>query len=158
MANFVDVISRVFRPYRRTILIVALLILFVVVGTYGINRYYTTPKKSSEFKDVANANRRNPEIEIYLFWTDWCPHCKKAKPDWMAFQQEYNGKVINNYQIKCTDVDCSNDKDAQVQNMLAQYKVNSYPTVIALKNSEPVGFDAKISKSSLDQFIQSLTG
>jgi thiol-disulfide isomerase/thioredoxin len=157
MAGFIEVITRIFRPYKRYVLIISLVILFIIIGVYGYNHFYSVPQKNSEFKDVANANRRSTEIEIYLFWTDWCPHCKKAKPDWVAFQQEYNGKTINKYDIKCTDVDCSNDQDAKVQNMLGQYKVSSYPTVIAIKNSQMVGFDAKISKSSLDQFVESLT-
>jgi thiol-disulfide isomerase/thioredoxin len=157
MAGFVEVITRAFRPYKRSILIISLLILFIIVAIYGFRHFYLKSKKNGDFKNVANANRRDPEIEIYLFWTDWCPHCKKAKPDWVAFQQEYNGQSINNFAIKCTDVDCSDDKDAKVKNLLSQYKVKSYPTIVALKNSEPVEFDAKISKSSLDQFVQSLT-
>jgi thiol-disulfide isomerase/thioredoxin len=133
------------------------LIIFIIVGIYGYNKFYSVPKKSSDYSNVANANRRNPEIEIYLFWADWCPHCKKAKPDWVAFQQQYNGQIVNGYEIKCTDVDCSSDQNAQVQTLLSQYKINSYPTVIGIKDSNQIGFDAKITKSSLDQFIQSLT-
>jgi len=156
MAGVIEVITKVFRPYKRTILILSLILLFIIVGLYGYKWFYSASLKNKDFKDVANANRRQPEIEIYLFWADWCPHCKKAKPDWVAFQNEYNGKVVNNYTIKCTDIDCSKDDDAQVQTMLSKFKVNSYPTVIALKDSQPVAFDAKITKSSLDQFVQSL--
>jgi hypothetical protein len=54
-------------------------------------------------------------------------------------------------------VDCSSDQNAQVQILLSQYKVNSYPTIVGIKDSQQVGFDAKITKSSLDQFIESLT-
>ena len=157
MAGFVETIGRIFRPYKKGILILFIFIIFIIVGYFAYQRFYILPKRGKEFKDVANANRRNEEIEVYLFWADWCPHCKRAKPDWVAFQQEYNGQVVNGYDIKCVDVDCSDDKDAQVQNLLGQFKVNSYPTVIAIKNTETVGFDAKISKSSLDQFIDSLT-
>jgi thiol-disulfide isomerase/thioredoxin len=157
MAGFVEVVTRMFRPYKRHILIVSLVLLFIVLSIYAFHHYYRVPQKSKDFKNVANANRRNPEIEIYLFWTDWCPHCKKAKPDWVAFQQEFNGQTVNGYQIKCVDVDCSNDQDPSVQNMLAQYKVASYPTIVGIKDSQPVEFDAKISKSSLNQFVESLT-
>jgi thiol-disulfide isomerase/thioredoxin len=157
MSNFLDVVSRIFRPYKRYALIISLIVLFLVVAIYGFNRFYSHPLKTKDFKDVANANRRDPNIEIYLFWAEWCPHCKKAKPDWVAFQQEYNGKNVNGYTIKCVDVDCSDDTKAEVQNMLAQYKVSSYPTVVGVKNADSVDFDAKITKSSLDKFVESLT-
>jgi len=157
MAGFIEVITRIFRPYKRYILIISILIIFIIIGVYGYKQYYSVPKKSSDYRNVANANRRNPEIEIYMFWADWCPHCKKAKSDWVAFQQQYNGQIVNGYEIKCTDVDCSSDQNAQVQILLSQYKVNSYPTIVGIKDSQQVGFDAKITKSSLDQFIESLT-
>jgi thiol-disulfide isomerase/thioredoxin len=159
MAGFVEVVTKFFRPYKRIILVIFILIIFIIVGVYGYRRFYSVPEKTRDFKDVANANRRNPQIQIYLFWADWCPHCKKAKPEWVAFSQEYNGKIVNNYEIQTTDIDCSdpNGQDPQVQNMLAEYRVNSYPTIIALKDSQVVGFDAKITKSSLDQFVESLT-
>jgi thiol-disulfide isomerase/thioredoxin len=156
MAGFVEVVSRMFRPYKNYIIFISMLIVFLAVGVYGFKRYYSTPNKTKEYKDVANANRRNPEIEVMLFWADWCAYCKKAKPDWVAFKQEFDGQIINGYQIKCTDVDCSNDKDADIQSIMSKYKVKSYPTVVGLKNSEQVEFDAKISKSSLEQFIRSL--
>lgn len=159
MAGFVEVVTKFFRPYKRIILVIFILIIFIIVGVYGYRRFYSVPEKTRDFKDVANANRRNPQIQIYLFWADWCPHCKKAKPEWVAFSQEYDGKIVNNYEIQTTDIDCSdpNGQDPQVQNMLAEYRVNSYPTIIALKDSQVVGFDAKITKSSLDQFVESLT-
>jgi len=159
MAGFVEVVTKFFRPYKLIILVIFILIIFIIVGVYGYRSFYSVPEKTRDFKDVANANRRNPQIQIYLFWADWCPHCKKAKPEWVAFSQEYNGKIVNNYEIQTTDIDCSdpNGQDPQVQNMLAEYRVNSYPTIIALKDSQVVGFDAKITKSSLDQFVESLT-
>jgi thiol-disulfide isomerase/thioredoxin len=159
MAGFVEVVTKFFRPYKRIILVIFILIIFIIVGVYGYRSFYSVPEKTRDFKDVANADRRNPQIQIYLFWADWCPHCKKAKPEWVAFSQEYNGKIVNNYEIQTTDIDCSdpNGQDPQVQNMLAEYRVNSYPTIIALKDSQVVGFDAKITKSSLDQFVESLT-
>ena len=34
--------------------------------------------------------------EVYFFHTNWCPHCKKAKPVWNNVKEEYDQKVINN--------------------------------------------------------------
>jgi thiol-disulfide isomerase/thioredoxin len=110
----------------------------------------------NHYRDVANTPNREEEIEIYMFSVDWCAHCKKAKPDWIAFQNQYNGTVVKGFTIKCVTIDCTNDSDESTQQYIMKYGITSYPTVIALRNNEKVDFDAKITKSSLDQFLQSL--
>jgi thiol-disulfide isomerase/thioredoxin len=154
MAGFIEVISRIVRPYKTRIIIFFLLLIFVVAGIWGWRKFV----KFNPFGDVANAERRNPEIIVYLFYADWCTHCKKAKPEWAAFKQEHSGTVVNGYQITCKDFECSDENNVEVQNLMAQYKVSSFPTIIMLKNDQEVTYDAKVNKANLEQFVNTLTG
>ena len=154
MSNFYSVLGRLIRPYKNILIALFIIVFFVVIGMYAYNKYYKPLK--NRYRDVANTPNREEEIEIYLFSADWCPHCKKAKPDWTAFQNQYNGTTVKGFAIKCVNIDCSDESNEKSKKYILEYNVTSYPTIIALRNSERVDFDAKITKSSLDQFLNSL--
>ena len=153
MAGVVEVVKRVFRPYQYTILLIVMFVLFLLVGIYGYNQYFK--KKQTVFKDVANANRRNVEIIVYLFHVDWCPHCKTALPEWGSFKQQYDNKEINGYKVKCVDVDCT-EEDSKVANYLNKYNVESFPTVKMVKNNDTITFDAKVTSKNLEHFVETV--
>ena len=160
MANLVTYLSEKFRPYRFYITLVVLIIIFLSVSW---NLYSQFSKKvlnaesSSKYSDVANNGSRQNEIEVYIFRADWCPHCKKSLPEWQAFSSSYGNTNVNGYLIKCIDQDCTNDKDPKVTSIMDAYKVKSFPTVIAIKDSKRYDFDSKVTKTNLDQFIQFVT-
>lgn len=65
---------------------------------------------------------------------------------------------MNGNQIICRDIDCtddSNDPNDKISALISQYKVESFPTIIMLVGENRIDFDAKITKSSLDQFVKS---
>jgi thiol-disulfide isomerase/thioredoxin len=153
MANLIDVVTKLIRPYYYRIITVVLIILFIVVGYYGYNTIVN--KEKNKFKDVANENRRNKEAPVYFFHVDWCPHCKKALPEWKKFASTYDGKEINGYLIKCYDVDCTNET-SDVTVFINKYKIESYPTVKLIRDDNTIDFDSRITSSSLDQFVNTM--
>ena len=116
-------------------------------------------QKNKRFNDVANKGNRNNEIEIMMFHVNWCPHCKKALPDWQAFCDQYNNQIVNDYTIRCNrnGNNCTDEKDSKVIDMVSTYKIDSYPTIVLMKGDQRFDFDAKITKNSLDQFLQTAT-
>jgi len=92
------------------------------------------------------------ECEILLFSTTWCPHCKSAKPIWEEVKQEYANKSVNGYTIVFTEVDCTNESP-DVTKMMDRYKIEGYPTIKLIKDGQVIEFDAKVTKSNLEQFI-----
>ena len=129
-------------------------VIFAYAGYYAYNEYYVKPNHNKLFGDVANANRRNPVI-IYFFHVDWCPHCKKAQPEWDKFANEYNNKELNGYIIKCQDIDCTQET-SDVTRAINQYKIESYPTVKMVKDEKTIEFDARINQNTLDQFVNTM--
>jgi thiol-disulfide isomerase/thioredoxin len=96
MSTFIEVVKRFIKPYTTIIIGVIVLIIFIVVGTYSYNTFYTKPtqKKESGYSDVANANMDKIEVIIYFFHVDWCPHCKTALPELEKFKNEFSWSTL----------------------------------------------------------------
>jgi len=140
------------------IMIAVILLILVILYVY---QQYIAPKMNPDY--VANREwDKSPsdstsEIDIMLFTADWCPYCKKAKPIWEEFHNTYDGKVVNGYKINVKTINCTNDNDANVQNLLDKYKVEGFPTIKLIKNGDVYDYDAKPDKESLKQFLDAMT-
>jgi len=143
------------KPYIKPVLIVAMIILFSIISYYGYQKYYATPKAKKEITDVANSTY-DKKIYIHYFHVEWCPHCKKAAPEWATFSKQFNDKVIKGYTIKCIDNDCTNDEDDSVADLLKRYNIDSFPTIKMEKDGNMIDFDAKITSSALGKFVDSV--
>lgn len=158
MSSIIDLIySRYIRKYSTLLVILLLSVLFIYVGYYGYKKYFKDPKKMKEFTNTANANTRKKQAEVMFFFADWCPHCKKAKPEWLQFKEEYDQKEVNDYIISCVEVDCTSDSDPTTAKLIAQYKIESYPTIIMLIGDNRIDYDAKVTKNGLEQLVISGT-
>ena len=143
------------KPYIKPVLIVAMIILFSIISYYGYQKFYATPKAKQEITDVANSTY-DKKIYIHYFHVEWCPHCKKADPEWATFSKQFNDKVIKGYTIKCIDNDCTNDEDDSIADLLKRYNIDSFPTVKMEKDGNIIDFDAKITSSALGKFVDSV--
>jgi thiol-disulfide isomerase/thioredoxin len=159
MSNILNLLySRIFSKYSRIIFILLLVILFSYVGYNGYKRFYKKPAEVKEFSDVANQGNRKKEARVLFFFADWCPHCRKAKPEWEQFKDEYEGKVVNEHTISCQSVDCTNEKDDQTTaTLIKKYKIESYPSIIMLVGDSKIDYDAKVTQSGLEQLVLSGT-
>ena len=90
-----------------------------------------------------------------FFYVDWCPHCKTAKPDWEELKSEYENKTINGYNIKFVDINCT-EETVEIEKMINKYNIEGYPTIKLLKDGQIIEYDAKPSKDTLIQFLNSV--
>lgn len=160
MAKLVDYLSLKLKPYYYYILIISIVIVFILATIYAYYNYNTSKNlNSKKFDDVANKSNRSNNIEIMMFHVDWCPHCKKALPDWVSFCNYYNQREINGYVINCdaTGKNCTDETNPEISTTISKYNIKSYPTVILFKEDKRYDFDAKLTRSSLEQFIESVT-
>ena len=98
---------------------------------------------------------------LRFFYADWCPHCQKSKPEWEEFKQQFSdkNKLINGYRVNCIDIDCSGDidQDSEIMNLMNKFKIESYPSInLTLDGDETIDFDSKISKETLDTFVNTV--
>jgi thiol-disulfide isomerase/thioredoxin len=159
MSNIIELIYRDYiEKHKRKILILFLLILFIIAGAYAY-KWYATPKlEKKSYDDVANANRRNNPVNVLFFSAQWCPYCVKAKPQWQAFSDKYNGKTINGYIINCLNIDCTDsESDKEVQASIQKYGIEHYPTVKMVIDDKIIDYDASVTTANLSQFVESTT-
>jgi len=100
---------------------------------------------------INKTNDSKNDITVIYFYTDWCPYCKKSKPEWNKFK-ELIKLQDSNKNIEFKEIDC--DKNEQMAN---KYKIEGYPTIKLIYNGEVYDFDAKPESQTLVEFVQSIT-
>jgi thiol-disulfide isomerase/thioredoxin len=129
-------------------------LLFVVISYYAfenlIKPSISGHKLNKEFKKRGSVDN-SEDISIMYFYTEWCPYCKKAEPEWKKFQKYVdNINNTNDYNVTLTAVDCDEKKS-----VADKYKVEGYPTVKLFYKGEVQDFDAKVTNENLVQFLNS---
>jgi len=140
-------------------------VIFVVaiilgVVTYFVYKQYISPMFRGGYKEnreniQKTSDGSNKEAELLFFYADWCPHCKAAKPEWQNLKAEYEGKSINGYIVIFTEINCTNESP-EIEKIVSTYKIEGYPTIKLLKDGQVIEYDAKPTKSTLEQFLNTV--
>tara|TARA_Y100000385_G_C12648359_1_gene448400 strand:- start:38 stop:547 length:510 start_codon:yes stop_codon:yes gene_type:complete len=150
IASLFDSKSQLFLTLIITLLFIGLSI-YLYYNIY-IPIFNKNHQLNKEFIDKQTTSDGKKEIIIIYFYTEWCPYCKKAKPEWQKFEdyiKNYN-KSDEEHKVTLISVDC--DKDTKTAN---KYKINGYPTIKLIKDEKVNDFDARPSKDTLVQFLNS---
>jgi thiol-disulfide isomerase/thioredoxin len=130
------------------IFLIAVLFLIAALLVYRrsvankINKKYIT---NNEFSNKPNGIT---SADIYFFYTEWCPHCKTAKPVWADFKSQMSGKTVNGITLVFHEVDC--DKDTETSD---KFNVKGFPTIKLTKGKQIIEYDAKPSTTNLIEFV-----
>lgn len=138
-----------------TYLLYVISVFVLLLVSYFAYSYYVSSKNVKSDEYVANRRYKEGELknaELILFYVDWCPHCKTAKPEWDQIKEQYQGREINGYTIIISEHNCT-EESAGNEEMLNKYKIEGYPTIKLLKDNQVIEFDAKPSKDNLEQFL-----
>jgi len=135
------------------ILIVAIFVgaaIFVYIN-YVKPKMNTSYVANKEYQNQQNDDNQSGEsADLYFFYTNWCPHCKSAKPV-MAKLVDYlhsqNG-MVNNVQVNYIPVDCEADKQTA-----ERFEVEGYPTIKLVYGTKVIEYDAKPDLETLKQFL-----
>ncbi len=136
--------------------IVIILVGLVIIGYYTYKQYV-------DGKTTFHANRENipkdlnsnKTATLMLFYVDWCPHCKTAKPEWETLKSEYDGKSINGYTVNFMEYNCTNES-AETAQLMDKYSIEGYPTIKLIKDNQVIEYDAKPTKSTMEQFLRTV--
>jgi thiol-disulfide isomerase/thioredoxin len=153
--------------YKKFLVILFITAVFIVVAVYVYKKYVVTGNRIISKNQKLNfengvtegeSSNNDPSInysvedkvaELYLFYTDWCPHCKKAKPEWEKLKNNYSSnKKINGYSLQFIEVDCEANPD-----LGNKFNVTGYPTIKLVKGNQVIEFDAKPEVSMLENFL-----
>lgn len=158
MAGFFDNFKYAAASYSKYILIIIVFIIFVLLGKYVYDSYFSN--RNNKFTNVANASPDSAVAKIYFFNVDWCPHCKTALPVWQEFCEDNDGKMFGNYMLECVGgkegTNCTNDEDPEVNEMIKRFNIEGYPTVKIVKDGEQIEYGTKITKETLEQYVNAV--
>ena len=130
---------------------------FAVLAQQLYNRYVKSSNNASYYEGYSNAPNSGaanpPSATIQLFKVDWCPHCKKALPEFQKVEDTYNGKMVNGYKLNFVVVD---GEDPANQSLVNEHKIQGYPTIVLTKDGKNIEYDAKVDQPTLDKFINTM--
>jgi len=153
--SFLDKMSE----YKGIILgVIALIGIALILYYYVLKPISGTPVSytpNSEGESHSSQNSNSKDAEIMLFYVDWCPHCKTAKPAWNDVKSEYENKTINGYKVIFTEVNCT-EETAEVEHLMNKYNIEGFPTIKLLKDGQVIEYDAKPTKDTLTQFLNTV--
>ncbi len=137
-------------------MIIVSALLFGVLGYYIYTNYFSNKTQYNANRENFDTNQEsNKTANLMLFYVDWCPHCKTAKPEWESLKSEYEGKNINGYTLTFTEYNCTTESP-ETDELMNKYKIEGYPTVKLLKDNQIVEYDAKPTKSTMEQFLHTV--
>jgi thiol-disulfide isomerase/thioredoxin len=128
-----------------------LLLAYISYTQYSNNKTAFTANREHA---TTNTNS-NKSANLMLFYVDWCPHCKTAKPEWEALKSDYDGKSINGYNVTFTEYNCT-EETAEVSKLMDKYNIEGYPTIKLIKDNQVIEYDAKPTKSTMEQFLNTV--
>jgi thiol-disulfide isomerase/thioredoxin len=133
---------------------IALLICIII--SYLIWKNYLSTKINYDANRENNEKKQQEDTSkiahLMLFYVDWCPHCKTAKPEWNELKEEYDGKTINGYIVIFEEYNCT-DESSEIEELINKYKIDGYPTIKLIKDEQVIEYDAKPTKATMEQFL-----
>lgn len=131
-------------------LIIMCVLIFILAAIYTYRTHLMSLMASNKYVDNKefSIGEQNGSADLYFFYTEWCPHCKTAKPVWNSFKEQIGNKKIKNISINFIEVDC--DKDTATA---SQFNVEGYPTIKMVYNDKIIEYDAKPDIDTLHQFL-----
>lgn len=125
----------------------------IYIAYYVYNQF--VGKKTAFTPNRGETENSNKTANLLMFYVDWCPHCKTAKPEWNSLKDEYEGKQINGYNLMFTEYNCTNETE-EIEQLMNKYKIEGYPTIKLLKDNQIIEYDAKPTKSTMLQFLNTV--
>jgi thiol-disulfide isomerase/thioredoxin len=124
-------------------IVVAILIL---LGIY----LYRSPsslksRKTESFTDLATPS------SFMMFYTDWCPHCTHAKPEFKKIMDNCSSGELNGKKIVVKMINAEENKD-----MAREYKVEGYPTLIFTKDGKNYTYEGNRTEKDMMSYLETM--
>tara|TARA_B100001093_G_C26243623_1_gene765416 strand:- start:103 stop:573 length:471 start_codon:yes stop_codon:yes gene_type:complete len=136
---------------KRFIMIICLATIFIIAAIYVWKTYISSRINSSYVANkeyIKQTDNVSKIADLYFFYTEWCPHCNKARPEWNKFKESVGDNKVKGVLVNFIEIDC--DKDTETAD---RFKVDGYPTIKLVHNDRIIEYDAKPDINTLRQFL-----
>lgn len=155
MLDFLRNASANLMKNKKLLVIILVIVFFLGVAIYVYRNHVMPSLEESDTKPykhgVSAGEEDDKYVELYFFYTEWCPHCKNAKPEWSKLVSSLENKKVNGYTVLFKQVDC--DKEAD---LAEKFNVEGYPTIKLVKDGQVIEYDAKPEFDNLNQFLETV--
>ncbi len=95
------------------------------------------------------------QARFMMFYTTWCPWCKKAQAPWRSFQQQVTNMKTKygGHRILFETINAEVDKGKS-----ALYKIAAYPTIKVETTEKVVQFQGVPDPMNFDAFLRAVLG
>lgn len=131
-----------------------IILIFASLSYYLYNKFIKNKLNSHVLnKEFINQKDDDPSVYIMFFYTTWCPHCKKAKPEIDKFESYLKTlNISHDDKFKLLRIDCDKDTTSA-----EKFNIKGYPTIKLMYKGNVVDYDAKPNVETLKQFINEYT-
>lgn len=129
------------------VIVGALVVIAILWMVRGNNTVVLAAPVKSGFMGGPPQWSNYPEV-FTLFKVDWCPHCKKAAPEWNAMKDEIQSKGLP---VKVQEIDGDENPD-----VIKKAGVAAFPTMIYKKGGNEVKYDGPRDAKSLVNFVEQM--
>ena len=113
---------------------IIIILLFIGACFYSAYVYFQEHIKKKDRVFIENQEffkkKKLNDSQLYLFYTDWCPHCKKTIDIWNDIEHDYTFKKYKMYMVK---INCD---DKENQALVKDFNINEYPTIVLSLNNK----------------------
>lgn len=135
--------------------VVALVVLgAIVIVFWGVRGFLPGSRLMEQPLPAPNDLDANKAV-FKMFFTNWCPHCRNAKPKWASFETllknnsfTYGGKTITLEKINC-EVD---------KGQCARYRADAYPTYKLITDKKMYEYIGPPDVTAWRTFLKSALG
>lgn len=153
LASLKENVSELFSN-KRFLIILVIAGIFIAAAVYTY-RNVLKPRMDNAFvpnsEFIHGTNSLKESADLYYFYTEWCPHCKKARPV-MNKLKEYlqsNNNLVNDVKVNMIEVNCETDTATA-----EKFGVEGYPTIKLVHQRKVIEYDAKPDVDILKQFLE----
>jgi thiol-disulfide isomerase/thioredoxin len=93
------------------------------------------------------------EVVCTMYYTDSCPHCVKAKPEWNKFEEQYNGQVVNGKKVLIAKINCQEQPEIAEREQIA-----GFPTFKFAFNGKTFDYNDERVLDNFVAFLQRVSG
>ena len=118
-------------------------LLFIIILFMLLNK----PKSSSK-ENFANLDRTT---NFMMFYTDWCPHCQHAKPEFKKVMKNLSNGKLNGHKLSVKMINAEENKD-----LANQYQVEGYPTIIFTKDGKNYTYEGNRTEKDMMSYLETM--
>ena len=113
-----------------------------------MNKLLNYLNNRENFQDTNTAVPEGNDINMALFYADWCPHCQKVKPLWRKLTKKMNNKEVNGKTVHIIMVHCPDKEEVCKAN-----DISVYPTIKCISKNKSQEYDGERTLNGLTDFI-----